>query len=257
MRLLSFDSYSRWPLSEIERQGRQFKVFTEFSLLTPADLPKSFCADFGDYLSESVRGYGYWSWKPTIILETLAQMKENEVLLYVDSGCRLNLGGKSRFEEYLDLLDEHESGILMTQLDCPEYLWTKGDVYDFFGVRDSPAITHTGQLQAGIILVRNCVSARQILSIWKEVIASQWSLIDDSPSKSPNFPGFVENRHDQSLISIIGKQNNVPTISFLETQPAENERNWRRLKNFPIHARRARFRMRDRFRRRLFQPVAG
>ena len=32
------------------------------------------------------RGGGYWVWKPWIIVDTLRQMKENDVLVYVDSG---------------------------------------------------------------------------------------------------------------------------------------------------------------------------
>ena len=33
----------------------------------------------------------------------------------------------------------------------------------------------------------------------------RFSLIDDSPSKAPNLPGFLENRHDQSIFSLMYK----------------------------------------------------
>lgn len=33
------------------------------------------------------RGGGYWLWKPYVIMETLKDMKEGDILVYADSGC--------------------------------------------------------------------------------------------------------------------------------------------------------------------------
>jgi hypothetical protein len=42
-------------------------------------------------------------------------------------------------------------------------------------------------------------------------------LIDDSPSKLPNYPSFHENRHDQSLFSVIRKKCGTEMTDFDET----------------------------------------
>ena len=39
--------------------------------------------------------------------------------------------------------------------------------------------------------------------------AAQSSLIDDSPSKAPNYPGFREHRHDQSIFSLLSKKYDI------------------------------------------------
>jgi hypothetical protein len=48
------------------------------------------------------------------------------------------------------------------------------------------------------------------------VFYDDFSLVDDSLSKSPNFMEFKENRHDQSVWSIIGKINGIPCLSHSE-----------------------------------------
>ena len=52
-------------------------------------------------LSQS-RGHGYWLWKVHLIYETLTKkMNENDILVYVDSGCDINFKtGRKRFDEY-------------------------------------------------------------------------------------------------------------------------------------------------------------
>ena len=80
-----------------------------------------------------------------------------------------------------------------------------------------------------------------ILRKWIEIIDADFSLIDDTPSKSPNTPDFIEHRHDQAIFSILCKLNNVYTLSAFEYwYPKWNSRrpDWRALKYMPIHAKR-------------------
>lgn len=55
-----------------------------------------------------------------------------------------------------------------------------------------------------------------------------------SPSASPNLPGFVENRYDQSIFSILCKLRGITTLDGSETY-AEN---WEQLSLFPFQDRR-------------------
>ena len=69
---------------------------------------------------------------------------------------------------------------------------------------------------------------------WIKVFKDNFDLVNDSPSKSPNFPDFIENRADQSVLSILCKLNEVNVISAKEIwQP-----DWSKLKKYPIHAKR-------------------
>jgi hypothetical protein len=51
---------------------------------------------------------------------------------------------------------------------------------------------------------------------WLDVFETRFDLIDDSPSKIKNFSEFVENRHDQSVFSILCKINGIVSLSAYE-----------------------------------------
>src|SRR5690606_14929140 len=82
--------------------------------------------------------------------------------------------------------------------------------------------------------IKKCKKSISIISQWLEVFKKDFNLVDNSPSSSENFPGFIENRHDQSVFSILCKINNVKTISSSEVW----QNNWDNLKSYPIHGKR-------------------
>ena len=63
-----------------------------------------------DLLLPTCRGFGYWIWKPQVILQSLRMMDKGDVLLYADAGCVLNNLGKKKFNEYIDILIDSDSG---------------------------------------------------------------------------------------------------------------------------------------------------
>jgi len=89
-------------------------------------------------------------------------------------------------------------------------------VFDHFGVRNDPRYYDTEQYTGGIIFIRKCAESVKIIKEWLRVFEDDFSLVDDSPSKSDNFPGFIENRHDQSVISLLSKKYALDAISTNE-----------------------------------------
>jgi len=78
------------------------------------------------------------------------------------------------------------------------------------------------------------------LSEWLEIFEKRFDLIDDTPSKIKNFSNFIENRHDQSVFSILCKINNIKSLSAYEFDWAEKnkKRSWEHIHNFPFFAKR-------------------
>ena len=192
-------------------------------------------------------------------------MSEGDSLLYLDAGCHLNIEGKKRLIEYFELLKESKTGILAFQEnspntklkhdgrqlhDRPNYHWIKGDVFDYFGVREDPDFTHAQSFTAGIILVRKCKAAVEIIDEWQSITTSNFSLLDDTPSRSRNLEGFIEHRHDQAIFSLLCIQHKVMSLSSQETWYPKRfsagqltpsislKPDWDALKYFPIHAKR-------------------
>ena len=45
--------------------------------------------------------------------------------------------------------------------------------------------------------------------------------MDDTPSQSPNLSGFIENRHDQSVFSILTKLRGIDVFPFVDLENQE------------------------------------
>jgi hypothetical protein len=243
-------------LNRIIKQAKKFNIFDGVTAANENSLNSDFRNQFKDHLTFSTRGYGYWCWKPQIILQEFERMAEGDMLLYVDAGCHLNLQGKTRLLEYFRILRDSKNGILAFQAIIPDepllydgrklfhyptYMWTKGDLLDYFGVRGDKKILEIQTYGAGIILLKKCKDSITILKKWIEVYSNDFSLISDSPSKSPNLDGFVEHRHDQAIFSMLCILNDVDTISAYEysyPKVKSFDPDWYALRKFPIHAKR-------------------
>ena len=242
-------------------QARDLGVFERVFMYHEGSLPPRFQDKYKDKLIAGSRGFGYWVWKPEIIKITLDLMEDDDLLLYLDAGCHLNKRGLWRLFQYFDLTRQSRSGVVAFQalhpnpkisplhhdnrplFDQPNYHWIKGDLFDYFGVRDDQRFTHSQAIGSGIILFRKCKESQAIVEEWESVISSDFALIDDTPSTSPNLEGFIEHRHDQSIFTLLCLKHQVETLSAYEYwYPKKGsgrlEPDWDALSNFPIHARR-------------------
>lgn len=253
------DSGMRRSLLRISEQARSLGFYDEIFALDEKNLDAVFVERFASRLTLGSRGYGYWAWKPQIILQTFSFMEEGDVLQYTDAGCHLNKNGLPRLQQYFDAAYASETGVLAFQatppvspleydgralLDLSEQKWAKGDLLDYFDVRHRTDILESQSIGAGIIFLRKCESSVALVSRWLSTIESDFSLLNDDPSKSENLIGFVEHRHDQSIFSILCKLVGVHTYSAYEYwYPSKSNVNlpdWEALNAFPVQARRDR-----------------
>lgn len=218
--VLSFaDSRLASSLSRLRKQIEKFNLFSEYYLYDEKSLDDSFKEIYKEHLILGSRGFGYWVWKPYLILKTLKQIPDDSYLLYIDVGCHLNSEGKKRFMQYIQMLAKSEIGILAMELNCVDREWTKGDLFDLLGVLNNKDFTHTQMRAAGVLLVRNNKLSRMFMSKWLNVYEQGWHYVDDTDSVIPNLEGFREHRHDQSIFSILSKFYDVRVISEKEFLP--------------------------------------
>lgn len=206
--LVSFaDSRMSPTLKRLEKQAKDSCFFEDVFLYDESLFSDSFREQFSDKLILGSRGYGYWVWKPYVILEVLRKIPDGSILLYIDAGCHINAEGKEIFDFLVKRVSISPSGLLVSVLgeSCLERYYTKGDLLDFFNVRGNKNIVDTPQRQGGIIFMRKSSENIKLLEEWMSVFVSNFDLIDDSPSISLNLAGFIENRHDQSVLSILTK----------------------------------------------------
>ena len=102
--LISFaDSKFSSALERLRIETEPF-CFDERHFFTEKDLPENVFGGFSPKLYG--RGFGYWSWKPFLVNETLRNMRNGDILVYSDCGNRWIEKSVGRFQEYLSMLTE-------------------------------------------------------------------------------------------------------------------------------------------------------
>ena len=192
-------------LNRVCNEAIKFGLFTKIMGFTDIHLKNDleFWNTHRIFIESNSRGYGYWLWKSYLVKTQLKRMNEGDVLVYADAGCTLNVNGKKRLIEYIDMCKNHESGMVSFQLTHLEHNWTKNDIIQHLNASDD--LVSSGQLVGGIFIIRKCARVNELVDKWYETCCS-YNLLDDTPSLTPNHPTFVENRHDQSIWSILRKQ---------------------------------------------------
>ena len=254
--LLSFaTSDLKKSIKRFSLQAQNSNYYDQIKIITPNELSYYNKQKIGKFLSQGKkRGYCYWYWKPLLLLETLDKVKDGDIIHYLDIGFHINKNSNNRFNEYLDFLIEFDRSLLAFQyfalknrnssgINFPkreELKYTKADLFKYFGKLDNIDITHTPQFSAGNIFIKKDKKIKNFLLDWTEVFEKRFDLIDDTPSKSKNFEKFIENRHDQSVFSILCKINLIKSLSAYEFDWAEKDqkRTWEHIIDYPFLAKR-------------------
>jgi hypothetical protein len=183
----------------LSRQARASGFFDSVKAVTDLDLRKdaTFQARHGAFVAANRRGFGYWLWKPYLILQMLENTADGDLVFYCDSGCEINPQAKTRFLMFVDLLRARE--LLLFRLSHRNEHWTKRDLLDKY-----PSLKGEGQLMGGVLGLRAGRTARQVVRAWYELCCSEnYRFLDDTASQAQNYPGFVDHRHDQACLSAI------------------------------------------------------
>lgn len=256
------DSRLKNSSARLLKQAKKMEIFDSVKDFSELNLTNDFKVKFSDKLVIGTRGYGYWVWKPEIILNELLLMEDGEILLYMDAGSHLNKKGKDRLSQYFEMARDDASGILAFDTSYPlesvmgryteRHLWDahihqnfkfiKADALDYFGVLNDDNFLRSPIIEAGHIIICKNNNSISLLKEWLDTAYHDFSLFDDSKSKIPNLSGFIEHRHDQAIFSILGRKYGIRTVSNAETWYPSVEDNaipdWSLLQNFPIHAKR-------------------
>jgi len=183
--------------------AKSSNFFDECISYGPNDLQKSFVQKHENILRLE-KGAGFWIWKYQIIKQTIDQLKENDIVIYSDSGSSLNPKGSARYSEYIDMLIDSKYSMLRFKLDYLEKFWTIKEIFDYFNVKLDSNIANSNQLLAGHIILKKTESLNEQLNMFRNLINFDNSLITDKYDNN-QIKGFKSNRHDQSIFSLISK----------------------------------------------------
>jgi len=176
--------------------------FDTITLYGKEDIDIDFKKTFSNILNNR-RGGGYWIWKPYFIQKKLKEINDNDILIYLDAGCSINKRGENRFREYIKIVNENKIGNISFEMDHIENKWTTKEIFDYFNASND--IKTSGQLVATIIIIRKNELTCKIIKETLNTLYENPLLFTDHYNNNQQ-KQFIDNRHDQSILSIIRKK---------------------------------------------------
>lgn len=193
---------------------------SDFISHSEKDLPKEFIEKY-KYLLKYKKGYGYFIWKPWLILNHLSSLKEDEALLYIDS---TDVPSSS----FIEFANSHfnQNNILLINRSYNHGQWTKGDCFALMGCTSEIYFTQT-QLEAGVVGFKNTPDNIKLITEWFEYCGNEQIVSDNKNIFASNLPHYMDHRHDQSILTNLAIKYNINSytvndsmIRFNANQPA-------------------------------------
>lgn len=153
------------------------------------------------------RGGGYYLWKPYVFRKAYDEIKEGDYLIYTDSGSIY----VNKIQYLIDCMEKEKVNIMIFSLqkELLEKKYSKRDALLLTNC-DEERYINTPQSIGGYIL---CKKSPEVKDFFDEVLkyAQDIRAISDKPNElgMPNYEGFVDHRHDQSIISLISKKHGI------------------------------------------------
>jgi hypothetical protein len=185
----------------VVKAAREFGNLTFIRSYEESDLEECAPNVFKKYkgiLNPETKGYGYFAWKPELILSAF-NISNLDLVVWVDAGCELNTNRIAQAIFNFQLRRAVANGYYFYDLDYREDQYTKRDVLAKF-----PSVrSNTRQVQATHFMVAR--SHLGIIQKWRDYVLESLHNIDLNPSLEPELDVFIEHRFDQSLLSLIVK----------------------------------------------------
>lgn len=159
------------------------------------------------------RRKGCYLWKPYFVNKVLDDIADGDFLIYMDGA-----GGyyRGNVEPIISCMKKYNIDMVGSRRN--KYLekhWTKRDAFVYMDC-DKAEYTEQYQCWAGMFVLRKTANIQNIMREWLKY-AQDYRIITDAPNTCglDNYVGFQENRHDQSILSLLMKKYNVAIIEEL------------------------------------------
>jgi len=207
----------------INRLIKSVELYSDFIVIifNKEDIDIDFYQSNIKILNEA-RGGGYWLWKPYIINKILPQIKENDLLFYLDSSYYFTEPFNQLYENTMDadiILWNNKPNESTNQMKK----YCKMDVLIKYGMTKFSG----NECWAGAILMKKTNKVTLFIQDWLRMCCV-YEDISDSPSTVPNSSEFNDHRHDQSLLTICAyrqlKDNNMIKLLNFDNKYLQNVR---------------------------------
>lgn len=204
-------------VERIKMEAESFNTFTTIDVYNNNNIYDDEFKEKYSYVLNQRRGGGYWLWKYYLINKKMKEIGEGEYIIYCDAGCQLNNQGLKRYYEYLDMLEKSELGTISLPLGwnktlepppskgCIDRVWTVRQLFEYLNIDINSDIAISPQLIGTILILKKCSNSIKVLEHYGKLIEYDQKLITDYYNNINQYSFFRENRHDQSIWSLLRK----------------------------------------------------
>jgi hypothetical protein len=174
----------------------------DFNIFTPENLKVT--PEVREWMKKtSEPGYGFYSWKPLIILETFKNLNFGDVVLYHDAGRKeYNFEFRTDFNPLIKKVIEKHNGIGIAQGPFLHRQWCKEDCFVNMGCTDT-RYYELYQLSATWGIWEKSELTIEILEKWLLHCFHPYGTVttDDRTYTLSKFDDFQQHRWDQAILT--------------------------------------------------------
>jgi len=257
MKFLTFANTGYSSPARILQQAKGFNMFDSIIHKSEHDIPE-FVKKHAIYISNNKTGYGNFIWKPKIILDSLLEMSDSDILLYCDTGVHLNVKGVPRFKEYISLLEKSDKSII--SFCCNDkykpYMYVKQEAIQYYFPEFNTMRTMP-YCYAGAILLKKNNKTISFITDWL-LLCEKYFLDNSGVIFKNESRGFIGQDTDNGLFALVKAKHNIhhdiypDEVNIYHTSGIQMEHaglsthpntwDWSALDSFPIQYRRDRMR---------------
>lgn len=203
--LINFaDENFRKAQSLCTQTGKRIARFDEVIAYHPEDISEEFRKSHEDIFAHK-RGFGLWLWKPWLILKTLEQCDDGDIVCYCDSGAFFFRTAKPIFR----ILEKTD--IWLTVLPLIEKQFTKAETFRIMDAAEE-RFAETPQISGSFMAFKKTERSVAFVQEWLKYCCDIRALVPPA-DKSGEIEGFYAHREDQSILSLLAKKWEIETYS--------------------------------------------
>lgn len=151
-------------------------------------------------------GFGYWIWKPIILLDSIRRSDAFDKILYVDCGDKI----ENSIIQHLNSSLSNGNSLCLTKGRNEAFKYTKRDCFHYMDC-DNLKAWNSIQIEAGVISFSPSNSTEEIFKQWYK-FCSDIRIVSNNENVcgKNNLDGFIAHRNDQSVL------NNLKEIFHIE-----------------------------------------
>lgn len=152
------------------------------------------------------RGFGWYAWKPFIIMDALSRLDDGDCVLYIDADC-LPI---APFGVLYDICATDGGIMLFASENHRQYQWCKRDCYIVMGQDEKKYCDVQAGVARFMVFQKGAWRATQLLIEWLTYAVHPLATTFDPSRLDGEHVGFIEHRAEQAVLTNLAHKYGLP-----------------------------------------------